>query len=371
MKKIVLSLLFAFIFLSINVSNAAENIDFQVEENEESRSIFYEVKKVNISTGQKKVKVINVDPKDTGIEFEVNLPNQRLNTTEIFETQVKNKGAFAAINANFFHSYSEIKDPIGHVMIDGRLVNLDNGLITVSITNDKDIIFSTPPTYIAVEVGNEEEKSSWEICDVNLPTQTVHSNILYTPARGNTFKVTADGYVAIVENNVIIDNYFAQVDMNVWIPSNGYVIFTGKERVDDNDLFKIGHSIKYREALTTERYGENTFKWEDMKYALSGGPNLIENGKICPATTLTAFQGKRFNEMSTPRTAIGITKEGRLLLVSVSSAKINELKEIMICLGADQAINLDGGGSTAMYYDGKVIAKPGRKLTTILYVYKQ
>ena len=74
--------------------------------------------------------------------------------------------------------------------------------------------------------------------------------------------------------------------------------------------------------------------------------------------------------MSPPRSAAGISADGKLILVSVpGGAKIQQMRELMLALGCVDAINLDGGASCGMYYDGKYIATPGREITTTLRVY--
>jgi exopolysaccharide biosynthesis protein len=84
------------------------------------------------------------------------------------------------------------------------------------------------------------------------------------------------------------------------------------------------------------------------------GPLLINDGKMEEMLT-TDFHMKPH-----PRTAIGITKDGRLLLVTVDGRFKDKaigmsttlLQEYMYLLGAYEALNLDGGGSTAMWIEG-------------------
>ena len=51
---------------------------------------------------------------------------------------------------------------------------------------------------------------------------------------------------------------------------------------------------------------------------------------------------------------------------------MTELAEIMISLGAETAYNVDGGGSSTMYFDGEVINQPSnggeRGTSDILYI---
>jgi len=66
-----------------------------------------------------------------------------------------------------------------------------------------------------------------------------------------------------------------------------------------------------------------------------------------------------------PRTAIGYNSKGELILLVVDGAEVQDigftlyqLGELMLRLGIVEGINLDGGGSSVAYYNGKVISKP-------------
>jgi exopolysaccharide biosynthesis protein len=61
-----------------------------------------------------------------------------------------------------------------------------------------------------------------------------------------------------------------------------------------------------------------------------------------------------------PRTAVGVTRSGALLLATVdgrqpgysAGATLRETAELMLALGAAEALNLDGGGSTTLVARG-------------------
>jgi exopolysaccharide biosynthesis protein len=64
-----------------------------------------------------------------------------------------------------------------------------------------------------------------------------------------------------------------------------------------------------------------------------------------------------------------VNSAGKLLLVSVPSATIQQMRELMKSLGCVDAFNLDGGASCGMYYNGSYLATPGRELTVTLQVF--
>lgn len=337
---------------------------------------------VKISTGTKTVNVISIDPKDPRISFEVNLPGTLLDNTEDFENQVKAKKAKAAIDANFFSAYTEIKDPIGHVMVDGKLVYGQSGITSIGITKNRDILYGVPGIFTRMfadgkrtndmHIGGLATYNVWVAYEVNTKSQSANNTVMYTPSRGASIDITAPGYVAIVRNKVLEDFYKVTPTVSVKIPRDGYVTFFGENVAAK---WKGDNGLKKGRNIETEYYLFNssgdTFDMNEMQWMLSGGPDLVIGGKPAPVSTHPAFTGTRFTTNSSPRTAIGTRKDGRLLLITVSGAKISELKEIMLKLGCENAINLDGGASCGMYYDGKTIMKPGRKLATILYVYEK
>lgn len=329
--------------------------------------IAYESRSVKISTDTKNVKVIRINPGSPDIRFEVALPNNRLNQTEEFEAQVKKRGAFAAINANFFSSYDVIKDPIGHVMVNGKLVYMQSGINSIGFTKDNRAVISQADTFV---MGTGAGGQSWAAFEVNTLSQSQDVSIMYTPERGDSVNITANGFVATVVNDIVTTAGFVQASSNVSIPANGYVVFLGTNYANSygvKNAFTAGSKIE--RWYDIRKNSNSAFDWKNMSCAISGGPELVQNGKISPPSTHPAFTGSRFTTAVSPRTAFGLTADGKMLLVSTQGVTIAELKEIMLGLGAVDALNLDGGASAAMYYDGIVVTKPGRQLETILYIH--
>ncbi len=74
--------------------------------------------------------------------------------------------------------------------------------------------------------------------------------------------------------------------------------------------------------------------------------------------------------MKMPRSALGETKNGKIVLVASGNTTFPSFAKALKEIGIVNAIGLDGGASTALYWNGKTILSPGRKLTTILAVVK-
>ena len=94
---------------------------------------------------------------------------------------------------------------------------------------------------------------------------------------------------------------------------------------------------------------------------LSFGPVLVDNGQIAVAANAEVGQSKSSN----PRTAIGMVSPLHYVVV-VSDGRtgdneglsLYELAQVLIDNGATFAYNLDGGGSTTLYFEGEVLNNP-------------
>ena len=112
---------------------------------------------------------------------------------------------------------------------------------------------------------------------------------------------------------------------------------------------------------------------------LSFGPALVYNNEISVSANEEVGKAKASN----PRTAIGIVSDNHYVFV-VSDGRteeseglsLYELAEVMKELGCKTAYNLDGGGSSTMYFNGKVVNNPTtngnrineRSISDIVYV---
>lgn len=100
-----------------------------------------------------------------------------------------------------------------------------------------------------------------------------------------------------------------------------------------------------------------------IRDAVGGFPQLVRNGRIdIQPSESTPFFVQRY-----PRSAVGYSRgRKRVWLVCVDGSQPNysvgmtmeELAQLMVGLGADRAINLDGGGSSTMIVRGSVVNRP-------------
>ena len=198
------------------------------------------------------------------------------------------------------------------------------------------------------------------VADITLSS----SDYLKTAFAQNAYgtNVTAKTSVTAADNNAILavngDYYGAN--------STGYVIRNGvvyrdtiREDSSNGDLaiYKDGSfKVIYEDQISAEQLAN-----DGVVNLLAFGPALVENGEIAVDTNTEVGQAMASN----PRTAIGIIDENRYIIV-VSDGRTSEseglslyqLAEVMKSYGAKTAYNLDGGGSSTLYFNGQVINKP-------------
>jgi len=110
--------------------------------------------------------------------------------------------------------------------------------------------------------------------------------------------------------------------------------------------------------------------WSDHRAALAAGPLLVWQGFAKPVPGGEGFGDPSLFARAAPRSAVGVTADNHLLLVTTArGTSLSNLAAAMRDLGAHYAIGLDGGGSAAMWYRGRMIRSPGRPLTNVLCVY--
>lgn len=106
--------------------------------------------------------------------------------------------------------------------------------------------------------------------------------------------------------------------------------------------------------------------WEHRDI-LGAGPVLMRDGEVFIPVNEEVFFGTSIPDVH-PRTAAGITPEGDVILLVVDGRQLisrgvdlKELAAIMKELGCEDAINLDGGGSSALVVNGVLLNRPAGK----------
>jgi exopolysaccharide biosynthesis protein len=170
------------------------------------------------------------------------------------------------------------------------------------------------------------------------------------------------------------------------VVKNGKVISRpggGKIEIPESTFLLVasGAARPYLEAVQRGMNASLQFDapgWENYPTILGAGPQLVDSGQVHIGN-----EGFRSDVIAVgPRTAVGVDKDGKYLLVVADGRRptssvgltLNEMGATMLSLGAVNAINFDGGGSSAMAINGKLVNRPSdgyeRQVSNVMMVLK-
>ncbi|WP_049493983.1 phosphodiester glycosidase family protein [Streptococcus constellatus] len=252
-------------------------------------------------------------------------------------------------------------------------------VLSEAITTVKSSSTSTSTTSAKTATNATKTNTSYkdDNVSINLTTKTVSNTKVYiaditvsspkylkTALAQNTYgnNVTAKTSVTAANNSAIlaINGDFYGANTTGYVIRNGVVYRnTIREDASNGDLaiYKDGSfGIVYENDVSAEDLVKN-----GVVNLLAFGPTLVNNGKITVSSNSEVGQSMASN----PRTAIGIIDKNHYVIV-VSDGRTSEsqglslyqLAQVMKSYGVKTAYNLDDGGSSTLYFNGKVVNKP-------------
>ena len=263
-------------------------------------------------------------------------------TKRTVKTFVNNLGAAAGINGTFFGAGGT---PLGVLIINGQLVSspiYNRTALIINNDNSAKIEAVKMEGYLKLQNGETLGFSG-----INQPVSR-DQIIVYTPYYQTTDPSGASTNI-VVEDDKVTDITFGETK----IPDNGFIISAnGVAGETIKSDFKKGDIVKWF-FITTPAF-------DNIKHVIGGGPRLVYRGQV----NVTAADENFRNDITkgrAARTAVGITKNGELMLAVVekntasAGATLEELAKLMVKLGAYEALNFDGGGSSAMVINGTLV----------------
>lgn len=351
----------------------AEAVDYEVKWDEASQSVLIgppgslpepspvdndawatkqERKEVEISTGTKSISLVRVNMKDPTVELKVVTAMDKIGKVEELSSMADRVGAVAAINGTFFNAYdSEDLLPQGTLGADHHYYHLGGGATVGIDDQNKLFIGNLTPGIEGSTDGSWEWPNWWYAWGLNHPY--AEGIEVFTPEYKDG--MTPPGRTAVVVRNGVVTEISSG---QVAIPPDGYVIWYGKNNSEKAGPFLVGKKVDYKVV-----FSENP--QIRFKTALSNSPLLLSGGE----TALGDVSDPKLM-IGAPRSFTGVTWDNVLVMGTVDSANIWELAEITRALGLKEALNLDGGASCGLYYNGQYVRQPGRLLSNCLAVIK-
>jgi hypothetical protein len=190
--------------------------------------------------------------------------------------------------------------------------------------------------------------------------------VLLTPAYGA--RTPAGGVEALVRDGTVASIRSAGGSR---VPRGAYVLWgSGDAGRFLREAGAPGRSAAVGLAL---RAGRKRLAPGAYAAVTGGGPRLLARGRLAVASGSEGFAPsgspsffEAFVASRNPRTLAGVRPDGTLLLVTVDGRRrgwsagvtLVEAARVMRYLGATEALNLDGGGSTTMTVGGKLVNRP-------------
>ena len=293
--------------------------------------------------------VLWVDAGDKEVRIKVVPGGDKLGDRAVLSRLAVQHGALAAVNGGYF--CLETGQPDGNLVVDGRLVTTAPGSQRTALG-----VFGRT----GIAIGHFEPRVWLEARGETYPVQRFNRPphpdglTVYTPDWGPVVPVFS-GMAVSVRRDGDQELVTGRSALRVPIPEDGYVVvFTGRSAARAYE-FVPGARVR----LQVDLGGDH------LAHLLEGGPLLVENGRPVPGRAVAeGFTGSILNP--NPRTAVGVTADGYIMLVVVDGRQpdwsvgldFDELAALLADLGAVQAAALDGGGSSTLWAAGQVLNRP-------------
>jgi|GEM_PF-6464405 len=311
-----------------------------------------DVMEVNVSDAFTEVQLGKADPLD-----KLATVRARANSFNRSDNQI-----VGAVNANFFLATK------GKVTRPVHLISEDNRLVYGGYINkDENELVNKPMAFGIDQAG----KGLIDPYNLNL-TYTFNGKtrkISHTNrerAENNTILYSSDFYKTHTDTNqygtevvlkgsknmeltlgsslaLTVDSIRKEGDQKTIPISDDYFVLSGHGTASDNlKTMKVGDSVKIDVGMDKQ--------WQGSKFMIAGGPQLVKDGNV----DISMNTGSWNANARTSRTAVGVdSKNGKVFFATADTSlnkgmTILELARLMRELGADSALNLDGGGSTTM-----------------------
>lgn len=276
------------------------------------------------------------------------------------------------MNGSFFNL--PLENDHSNMVRPNYLIAKDNDILHLGSMSSSDTgIMSVPAAFGIDEDGNpmigtfeldiiaETSSGSVEIDRINT-SRGSGEVILYAPGQRRTATPTNEfgREFTVVDSNQLINHDLSFGDTisgeisNLKnygtrnaspIPGDGFII-SGHGTTLNSLLEDVGNGDSV--SLTIDIEG----KWKDAELMLASGPLLVQGGEV----DITMAPGGTSYYATNPRSGIGIDEQGNVFFVTVDGRQgaysqgmtLPQFASYMKELGAVEALNLDGGGSTAM-----------------------
>jgi len=337
---------------SERTESGTEKVQTGDEKNVIARGMTYYKNVISENDRKQTTYVLEFDLMKSDFEIESVFGQDCMYKKETVSSMARRKNAIAAVNGAFF---SKAGAPLGMLVHQGKIVKEPIlGRTVFGVTNDNEFFFDNPRFDARFFYKKKEtDKPAYIELDGINRAPGEEEVIIFTSEYGNKTRTSSK---TALEITVVDEKVVAIGGCNSLIPPEGYVIHAGGFMAEELEKVCVT-DIAYMELYVNP-------VWEKAKFAVGGGPRLLKDGAVTIEAKAEKFKSDVVSGRA-PRTAVGITADKKILMVCVDGRQKNsagmtlkELARYMKKLGAVDAMNLDGGGSTTFFLMGKVLNSP-------------
>jgi exopolysaccharide biosynthesis protein len=333
-----------------------------------SSSVSYKSESISYNGKTFALQMVMVDLKDPFLRVMPTTAKDGIGHVEQFSSMLTRNHAVAGVNGTFFDAYVDNlaeKYPNGLMIRSGEVIH-SGANQTLSVKIDKLPQIEYIQTMMKLVVTHEDSStytfSPWGV-NKYYGSGVVEQVNLYTSDFGKSVSFS-NGTKIVVD-----DKHITQITSNkVNIPINGQVIFIGN--TDSNNKYivsklHIGDKVELQASLKDAVHTNDSGSWEA---AIGVGPKLLTNGKVDIDFKRDGFSDPKITANANARSFVGVDKNKRLVMGTMSAATALDMAHVLLKAGLTDAMNMDGGASSGLYYDGSMKRTPGRLLSNALVV---
>ena len=288
------------------------------------------------------ITLVTADLKNEDLSLELLKKSGGVDKTDTVMNHAKtNENTVAAINADFFSTYKGTQNfSLGIEVKDGKLLqshinpNMAAGFFEGGILSLSYIDFSMTIT--------APDGTQMPVAHMNKPTDYYGAVLMYTPEfNGGTSPFLPNGITALTVTGDTVSSKGTSLGGTIPIPEDGYILVIDDRMTPFLEYkFNIGDPVELKISAAPSI--------ENVQTAFGGGTLLLKDGE---KTKITHDVSGR-----NPRSVIGTNDDGTVIYMMTVDGRqtvskgvtLSELAGICKEMGMANAINLDGGGSTAM-----------------------
>lgn len=331
-----------------------------------SPGVLYEKSHYSSGSYYEAVNLLNINLNDTYTKVGIGVPTPintlKTTTSMASENSYAGRKVVGATNASFFmgnglpaNLLAKNNEIINYGILGENFESPTQEPVAFGITKSGKAIAD----YYSANLSFTVNGNTYKIDRIN-NVRTENTTVLYNPSQkttgtnqwgmeiivGNTSKNTKKLHFGdSFTGKILKTTSFAQPGDSV-IPEDGFVISVQNKELAEQ-LTKLQPGVEIGVQLSIDP------KWQDAQFILAAGPLLVKDGKV----NISMPSSSSFAASRQPRTAVAVDSTGtRIFLVTVdgrqsgysNGTSLKDLASYLISKGATAAINLDGGGSTAM-----------------------